>query len=423
VDFFPNGENQALMRPFRRLTAIVDEYPRNFWTLVGASFIDHVGGALLFPFFTLYLTSKFNIGMTTVGLIFLIFTVSGMIGSTFGGALADRMGRKAILLFSLVFSALSTLWMGSINNLDLFFPGAVIIGLLSDVGGPARQAMVADLLPEEQRADGFGILRVTLNLAVTIGPAIGGLLAAQSYMLLFISDAVTSIITAVIIFLILPETRPVGPAGETKESMLVTFAGYGKVIRDRFFMVFIGASILMVIVYSQMNSTLGVYLRDIHSVPEQGFGYILSLNAAMVVIFQFAITRRITKYPPMIILAVGSVLYSIGFAMYGWVSNYSLFLLAMVIITVGEMLQVPVSQALVARIAPEDMRGRYMAVFGLSWAIPFAIGPLLAGLIMDYGDPHWVWFGAGIVGMLATTIFVLLQRGEETLPESEPSTA
>ncbi|MEJ2571108.1 MAG: MFS transporter [Anaerolineales bacterium] len=411
------------MRPFRRLTAIVDEYPRNFWTLVGASFIDHVGGALLFPFFTLYLTSKFNIGMTTVGLIFLIFTVSGMIGSTFGGALADRMGRKAILLFSLVFSALSTLWMGSINNLDLFFPGAVIIGLLSDVGGPARQAMVADLLPEEQRADGFGILRVTLNLAVTIGPAIGGLLAAQSYMLLFISDAVTSIITAVIIFLILPETRPVGPAGETKESMLVTFAGYGKVIRDRFFMVFIGASILMVIVYSQMNSTLGVYLRDIHSVPEQGFGYILSLNAAMVVIFQFAITRRITKYPPMIILAVGSVLYSIGFAMYGWVSNYSLFLLAMVIITVGEMLQVPVSQALVARIAPEDMRGRYMAVFGLSWAIPFAIGPLLAGLIMDYGDPHWVWFGAGIVGMLATTIFVLLQRGEETLPESEPSTA
>jgi MFS family permease len=411
------------MRPFRRLTAIVDEYPRNFWTLVGASFIDHVGGALLFPFFTLYLTSKFNIGMTTVGLIFLIFTVSGMIGSTFGGALADRMGRKAILLFSLVFSAVSTLWMGSINNLDLFFPGAVIIGLLSDVGGPARQAMVADLLPEEQRADGFGILRVTLNLAVTIGPAIGGLLAAQSYMLLFISDAVTSIITAVIIFLILPETRPVDPAEETKESMLVTFAGYGKVIRDRFFMVFIGASILMVIVYSQMNSTLGVYLRDIHSVPEQGFGYILSLNAAMVVLFQFAITRRITKYPPMIILAVGSVLYSIGFAMYGWVSNYSLFLLAMVIITIGEMLQVPVSQALVARIAPEDMRGRYMAMFGLSWAIPFAIGPLLAGLIMDYGDPHWVWFGAGIVGMLATTIFVLLQRGEETLPESEPSTA
>lgn len=411
------------MRQYRRLTATLNEYPRNFWTLVGASFIDHIGGALLFPFFTLYLTRKFNIGMTTVGIIFMIFTASGMIGSTFGGALADRMGRKSILLFSLIFSAVSTLWMGTINNIELFYPGALIIGLLSDVGGPARQAMVADLLPEEQRADGFGILRVVMNLAVTIGPAVGGLLAARSYMLLFISDAVTSVITAAIIFLILPETRPADPANQPKESMIKTFAGYGKVMRDRFFMAFIGGSILMVIVYSQMNSTLGVYLRDVHSVPEQGFGYILSMNAAMVVLFQFAITRRITKYPPLAILAVGSLLYTIGFAMYGWVSVYSLFLLAMVIITIGEMLQVPVSQALVARIAPADMRGRYMAVFGLSWAIPFAIGPLLAGLIMDYGDPHWVWFSAGIVGLLATSIFVIMRRGEESLPETEPSTA
>ncbi len=411
------------MRQYRRLTSIYNEYPRNFWTLVGASFIDHIGGALLFPFFTLYLTRKFDLEMTTVGVIFMLFTLSGMVGSTIGGALSDRLGRKSLLLFSLIFSAGSTLWMGTIENIELFFPGAVIIGLLSDVGGPARQAMVADLLPEEQRADGYGILRVVMNLAVTIGPAIGGLLAAQSYMLLFISDAVTSLITAAIIFLVLPETRPADEADETKESMIVTFAGYGRVLRDRFFMTFIGASILMVIVYSQMNTTLGPYLRDTHGIPEQGFGYLLSLNAAMVVLFQFAITRRIAKYPPMVVLAVGSLLYTIGFAMYGWVSEYIFFMLAMVIITIGEMLQVPVSQALAARLAPEDMRGRYMAVFGLSWAIPFAFGPLLAGIIMDHGNPRWVWFSAGIVGLIATFIFVLLRRGEEALPETEPTPA
>ncbi len=411
------------MRHFRRLTGIIDEYPRNFWTLVGASFIDHVGGALLFPFFTLYLTRKFNVGMTTVGLIFLIFTLAGMVSRTVGGALADRMGRKVILLFGLVFSAVSTLWMGSVEDIKLFFPGAIIIGLLSDVGAPAREAMVADLLPEKQRADGFGILRVVMNLAVTIGPAVGGLLAAQSYMLLFISDAVTSLITAAIIYFILPETRPTSASTEESESMMTTFAGYGKIMRDGFFMAFIGASILTVIVYSQMNSTLGPYLRDVQGVPEQGFGYILSLNAAMVVLFQFAITRRIAKYPPMLVMAFGSMLYAIGFAMYGWVSEYSLFLLAMVIITIGEMVHVPVSQALVARIAPESMRGRYMAMFGLSWAIPFAIGPTIAGLIMDYGDPHWVWYGAGIVGLIAAAIFIVLRREEETLPESEPSAA
>ncbi len=411
------------MRQYRRLTVIYREYPRNFWTLIGASFIDHVGGALLFPFFTLYLTNKFDLEMTNAGVIIMIFTLSGIVGSTIGGALSDQIGRKSLLLFSLIFSAGSTLWMGTIEDFNLFYPGAIIIGLLSDVGGPARQAMVADLLPEEQRADGFGILRVVINLAVTIGPAIGGLLAAQSYMLLFISDAVTSVITAAIIFMILPETRPADPVDEPKESMIKTFAGYGNVIRDRFFMAFIGASILIVIVYSQMNTTLGPYLRDTHGVPEQGFGYILSLNAAMVVVFQFAITRRITKYPPMVILAVGSLLYAIGFAMYGWVSEYVFFMLAMVIITIGEMLQVPVSQALAARLAPEDMRGRYMAVFGLSWAIPFAFGPLLAGIIMDHGDPRWVWFSAGIVGLITTFIFILLRRGEEALPETKPAPA
>ena len=124
-------------------------------------------------------------------------------------------------------------------------------------------------------------------------------------------------------------------------------------IRDRF----IGACILMTAVYMQMNTTLSVYLRDIHSVSEQGFGYILSLNAAMVVLFQFAIARRITRYRPLIVMAAGTLLYAIGFGMYGFVSTYVLFLAAMVIITIGEMLTAPTSQALVAELAPEDMRG------------------------------------------------------------------
>ncbi len=359
--------------------------------------------------------------MTTVGLLFGIFAITGMVGSTIGGALADRIGRKPMLLFGLIFSALSTLWMGLINDFNLFLSGTVIVGLLSSVGGPAQQAMVADILPDQQRAQGFGILRVTLNLAVTIGPAIGGFLAAQSYLFLFISDAVASTIVAVIVFFILPETRPVWPTSKPRESFALTFSGYGKVLRDSLFMTFIGASILVVIVYAQMNSTLAVYLRDVHQVTEQGFGYILSLNAAMVVVFQFAITRRITKYPPMAVLATASVLYAIGFAMYGWVTAYSAFLLAMVIITIGEMLHVPVSQALVARLAPEDMRGRYMAVSGLSWAIPFALGPLFAGLIMDNTDPRWVWYAAGIVGLVAASIFLLLFRRVEQPREIELS--
>lgn len=392
-----------------RMRSTFNAYPGQFWVLVMGTFIDRLGGALLFPFFTLYLTRKFNIGMTQVGVIFGIFAISGFIGSMVGGALADRLGRKSMLLIGLVMSAMSSLLMGVIDELALFFVITLVVGILTDVGGPAQQALVADLLPEKQRAEGFGILRITVNLAVTIGPLIGGFLAAQSYLLLFISDAVASLITAGIVFFALKETRPAPKEGEPEESMGQTFRGYLEVLRDAAMVWFLGASILMVLVYMQMNTTLAVYLRDVHGVNEQGFAYILSLNAAMVVLFQFPITHWIGKYRPLIVMTAGTLLYAIGFFLYGVVALYVFFLIAMVIITLGEMLVSPVSQAIVARLAPEAMRGRYMAVFGFSWLIPIAVGPLLAGLVMDYANPDWVWYLAGIIGLVAAGAYYSLQ--------------
>jgi MFS family permease len=389
----------------------MSEYPRAFWTLVVATFIDRLGGSILFPFFTLYVTRKFDVGMTTVGLIFGIFSITGMVGSTIGGALADRWGRKPMLLFGLVMSAISSLWLGTVNDLDLFMLGAVITGVFSRVGGPAQQALVADILPEQQRTQGYGIIRVTFNLSVTLGPAIGGLLATQSYLSLFIADAVSSIVVAAIVFFILPETLAKATHAQP-ESFISTIKGYGQVFRDQAFMFFFLASTLSAMVYMQMNSTLSVYLRDFHGIPARGFGYILSMNAAMVVLFQFYVSRRIRAYAPMLMITLGTLLYALGFSMYGFTSTYTMFLLAMVVITIGEMLVAPVGQALVAGFAPDDMRGRYMAFFGYSWALPFAFAPTLAGLLMDYGDPNWVWYMGGIIGLISTGMYysMYLQR-------------
>jgi len=263
---------------------------------------------------------------------------------------------------------------------------------------------------------------VVVNLSATIGPAIGGLLAARSYLLLFLTDAALSTLVAVMVLLLIPETRVRLRKGQ-QETMAQSFQGYGQVVRDSAFMFFWVASVLTALVYMQMNSTLSVYLRDTHSVTEQGFGYLLSLNAAMVVLMQFWITRRASRYPPFTIMAWGTLLYALGFAMYGMVAEYSLFLLAMVVITLGEMLAAPVGQAIVARLAPADMRGRYMAFFGFSWAIPGVIGTYLAGLIMDYGDPRWVWFAAGILGLIATGMYLVMQAREAAAQEAASPTA
>jgi MFS family permease len=403
-------------RQWQRVRAVYGEYPQQFWVLIGAAFIDSVGGALLYPFFALYITAKFGVGMTEVGIMFGAFSLASLVGNTLGGAMTDRFGRKGVVIFGLVCSALSTLVMGFVEHVELFIGAAVFAGLFANVGGPARQAMVADLLPPEKRAQGFGVLRVSFNLAATLGPAIGGILASKSYLTLFIIDGVASSITALVAYRFLTETKPQASAEQKEGSILQTVRGYGDVFRDGKFMLFVLASILMLFVYVQMHGTLAVYLRDTHGIAERYFGYILSLNAAMVVLFQFYVTRRIEGKPPFLMLALGMLLYVVGFGLYGLVSSYVYFLLAMVIITVGEMLVAPVSQAVVADMSPEDMRGRYMAVNGLTWAIPNALGLYLAGLVMDNFDPRWVWYAAAVIGLLPTAIYYVLHRQSKRAP-------
>jgi MFS family permease len=402
-----------MRRRFQSLSETYHEYPGPFWALVGVTFIDSIGGYLLFPFFALYITHRFGVGMTEVGVLFALFSVSSFVGTLLGGALTDRLGRKGIIIFSLVTTSLSSLLLGLVNSLNAFFLVALISGVVTDTGRPARQAMVADMLPEGQRAEGFGILRIAFNVSAAIGPAVGGLLASKSYLALFLSDAVISLITAALVWRILPETRPQTEPGAPEESVASSFRGYGVVLRDGLFMAFMGACILMGLTYMNLGATLGVYLRDVHGIPESGYGLLLSLNAIMVVVLQFPITRRIKPFPPMLMMATGAGLYAVGFGLYGFVATMPLFALAIVILTVGEMLVSPVMQALSADMAPENMRGRYMAVFGFSFGIPFGIGPYLAGLILDNADPSLLWYATGAVGLLATLAFLLLHRRSE----------
>ena len=390
-----------------------NEFPRNFWILVGAAFIDRLGGGLIFPFFAIYITQKFDVGMTQVGQIFALFSITGLIGGMLGGAMADKFGRKKMMIFGLVFSATTSILMGLVNELAWFWVVCGTVGLLADTGFPAHHAMVADLLPEEKRAEGFGIMRVVANLAITIGPLIGGLIATRSFLPLFILDAITSSIMAIIVLVKLPETKPEASPEAEKQSLWQTVKGYGTVLKDGLYLAFIGAQMLMVIVYIQMNVTLPVYMNDHMGMAPTSYGMLLSMNAGMVVLFQFFVTRKVNKYRPMMVMAVGTLLYAIGFAMFGFISAFGFFILAMVIITIGEMMVSPVSQALVAEFAPEDMRGRYIAMNDFCWIIPHAIGPLGAGIIMDNYNPVSLWKIAGVIGVVAVFSFLLLNTRME----------
>jgi MFS family permease len=165
-----------------------------------------------------------------------------------------------------------------------------------------------------------------------------------------------------------------------------------------------------------MNTTLGVFLRDQHGLPESGYGWIISINAAMVVLFQFPITRRIEKNPPMLMMAVGASFIAVGLFLYGFVSTFWLFAVAIAIVTVGEMVTIPIANAVVANFSPEEMRGRYNFIYGNSWGISFAVGPYLAGLVMDNYNPNLLWYACGVIGMVAVLGFVILHWTIQTKP-------
>jgi len=393
---------------FSKLSTVYNEFPSRFWMVVGVRFVDRIGGTMLFPFFSLYITEKFNVGMTQAGIILGFFSVFGMLGSMIGGALTDKFGRRSLILFGLVFSALSTLMLGVANQFWMLYPLAVLTGLLSDVAGPANQAMIADILPEKQRAEGFGILRVVGNMAWIIGPTLGGLIANQSYFYLFIIDAVISCIVAALFYKLIPETKPEAQEGEESQGVLASFVGYSVVLKDLAFVAFIFAGMLMLMAYQQMYSTLSVYLRDNHGVDPQGYGFLMSTSAITVILFQFWVTRRIKHRPPFLMMALGTLFYMVGFGLFGFVGLYWMFAANIVIVTIGEMIIMPTSQALAANFAPENMRGRYMAFFGLTWSIPSIFGPGLAGVILDNMNPNLLWYVAGILCAIAAFAYYVL---------------
>ena len=376
---------------------IAQEFPRKFWSVVGVSFIDRVGGTMLFPFFALYITQKFHVGMTQAGVVLGLFSVFGLVGQMIGGALTDKFGRRKLIIFGLVFSAISTLAFGFINTFSALIPLAIGVGLLSDIAGPAHAAMIADILPENQRQEGFGILRVVGNLAWIFGPTIGGFVAGKSFLALFIIDAVISSLVALLFYLLIPETKPQNQPGEKPESLLVTFKGYFQVLRHGAFIAFMAAGMLMGLVYQQMYNSLSVYLRDNHGIDPKGYGFLLTASAIVVILFQFSMTRWIKKKPAFKMMALGTLFYMLGFSMFGFVGQYWLFVLAIMIITTGEMIVVPTSQALAVNFATEDMRGRYMGVFGITWMLPATIGPGAAGLILDHFNPNLLWYLGGVL--------------------------
>jgi len=420
---------------FKKLKKAYNYYPQEYWVIILAVFIDLMGGYMLGPFFGYFVSAQFSVNFRDIGFMFTMFSSGAIFGGIFGGAIADKVGRKPVIIFGLVSSALSSLAMPWIQQIQWFYVLSAFSGLLGSVGGPARGALLTDILPVEKRTEGFGIFRIAFNISAFVGPIAGGFIftATGNYKALFIFDAVSSVITAIIVWVKIPETRPDakqkgkeqvienisvetdGAQTTEKKSFGQTMKGYLQVFKDGTFMFYVVVVMFMSFVYMQLNSTLGVFLLNVHNFPANWFGYLISANAAFVIIFQWLISRATRKFAPMKLIAFGVFLYAVGFGMFAiispeWnvVTAWSMFFVAMIVITIGECICAPHMQSMIGLFAPEDKRGRYMAIGSFSWILPNLVGVVAAGAIMDTINPRWLWVIIFGVGTLATFGFLIL---------------
>jgi MFS family permease len=275
---------------------------------------------------------------------------------------------------------------------------AGLAGLAGELYRPASSALLADLVPTGQRVTAYAAYRAAFNAGWAFGPATAGWLAEKSFLWLFVGDAVTSILYAVVAWVWLP-------SGLRKESASNALADTVRVLRqDARFRQLLFASLLVGLVFVQLFSTMSL------AVTQRGFsaatyGLIISLNGALVVLFELPLTSLTKRLPARKVMAFGYALIGIGFAFTGVASTLPLLILAMVLLTFGEMASMPIAGAYVADLAPTDNRGLYMGTYGLVWAVATVCGPGL-GLVLFSANPTVLWVLCGVLGALAAGIML-----------------
>ena len=397
----------------RPLRATLRTLPRAAWVLFAGAFVNRLGTFVL-PFITLYLTDR-GYSATQAGLGLAAYGLGATVAQGVGGLLADRLGRRTTIAGSMFGGAALTLSLLWVDGLLAIVGVILLLGFVAELYRPASSALVADLVPSEDRVAAFSAYRLMLNLGWAVGLGMAGLLAERSFDLLFIGDAITSAAFAVIALVALPhgtrttkhEERRLGSAGRS-------------IAADRGFQLFLGAVFLTAVVYMQNASTFALHVRDL-GYSTATYGFLQAANGVLVVLFELPITSWAMRHERTRMVAAGALLVGLGFATLAVVEGLPGLALMVVIWTLGEIVESPSTSAFVADRAPEHARGRYQGSLGMMYATAAIAGPLLGTAIYDVSTTA-LWIGCGVLGVLSAGM--ALAAGRRPAPEAlTPATA
>lgn len=399
------------MKSFHSIRSLYNKYPSQYWLMITGIIISTAGGSMIWPFLLIYASGKLDLPLSTVATLISINAGTGIFSSFLAGTLADRIGRKAVMVFSLALNGIAYFFLLQAENYLQFVLLMVLIGLSNPLYQVGADAMLADMIPSEGRTDAYAINRIANNAAFALGPAVGGFLASTSYNLAFYGAAAGFLSYSLLLLFLARETLERTVEENISPSSAVRAGGpegYGYVFRDRSYMAFVVLVGIGLIAPTMLWILMPVYAKTNFGVPEFQYGWIPTTNALMCVFIQYPVTQITRKYNTLPVTAAGMLIYAIGAGSVTFMTGFSGFLISMVILTFGELTLVPTASKYVADSAPADLRGRYMSIYWLGWGLARTLSPLIGGFLNDNFHPRAIWIGGLLIGLAsASGLFVL----------------
>jgi MFS family permease len=392
------------------------QLPRSIWTLEVGTFVNFFGSGLAFPFLLIYLHNVRGFGYGTAGLVVATLGVVGVVAGPAVGPLIDRIGGRRTLAAALLIAALGYALMPLVHEPWQAFALAAVIGIGSGTFWPSVSVLLTSLTPPEKRHRAFAVQRVALNLGIGLGGLTGGLIVSSadpsSFTILFLVDALT--------FVAMVFVLPLVPEPELDQALdIERHLGYRTVVKDRVLLSMLGLNVVFIAAGYAPLELLPVFAKNHNGVSEQWIGVIFFFDTMALVVAQLPVARLVEGRSRMRMLAVVPASFALCWLIVlaggAWLEGTEaalVFVLAATIFGLASCFHGPTQAALIADLAPPQLRGRYMALSSMSWEIGFVIGPAVGGLVLAT-EPLALWpIAAAALGL---AVFGVL-RNEKRLP-------
>lgn len=368
------------------------------------------GYALSFPYLAIYLKKERGIPFWLVGSFLAVSLALAALGRLIGGALADKIGRRPVLVSGLIIRTICVALVGVAIALKAAFPIIVVIDFIGGLAAGNFNAVlsvwVSDQFNEHLRARAYSAMRTVANLGWAVGPAIAGFAVGHDYSRLFFGTAGVYFLCSVAIVFYLKESHPLLIEGKRPQHSV--FLSIFSTLRQKRLLRFFLGTFLIGAVMGHLVVPLSLYASQILDLSPRQIGLLFSLNGGMVVCFQLGLIHVLREKRLAYVLGCGALAYALGYLLLGFAVGVLSLEFCVAIITLGEMAVSPAVSALAANLSPPHERGRALGATGFFHQAGYSFSPLVGGLGLQFFAqvrPCPYWFFVGMLALGAAWAF------------------